>query len=580
VSVDPSVLRPGARAVLSAQVQSPPVAGSREARVACDLTLNGRQVRRWLKLRSTAPDGMLVFTDAYTVPATATSQAGEITARLIGYPYDVVEGGEQARGLFLVTVSDDEDSAARTRSLAFRALQGGDNVQAALRLKELCALQAACVWDCEQLARVSEILHDTATAAAALKLAVDLTPEKPEQPRLVRIGRYAAALVANAESGKVLTDYGPVVQRVKEPERPKKIPDALMVALGNAYVQQGKLDEAEAISQALLKWPDSGLLEETGRFRNALRLAQAGARVKAEPASAEAHAIYGRALMDQCRWEEAVVELRTAATADASLPSIQHDLAYAILHLQNTQSLDGTDLDAAIRSAERATQVQDDKGRVQLTKDFFTWHRYALLLYAQARRQQDAGDRNAPTTIRGCRDALRAALRCGRSGARVSSGVYAGFIGYLGGSMVAVPGFAYPEAGSDFELLQGLLALEQHPDDYLTHLRIGSALVDLQQPALADAPIRRALALRPDCADARYAAACVAIQTGDRRAALEALSEVARANPRHPGANLLLAKLHTEDGDTAAAAACLSAHARAYGAARPAAPAPQSVRLP
>jgi Tfp pilus assembly protein PilF len=77
--------------------------------------------------------------------------------------------------------------------------------------------------------------------------------------------------------------------------------------------------------------------------------------------------------------------------------------------------------------------------------------------------------------------------------------------------------------------------------------------------------MQRAFQLNPDCVEARFGMALVALARGDRETALAGLREVLRVNPRHPRANLVLAKLYTEDGDASAGAACLAAHARFYG---------------
>src|SRR5262249_44953490 len=150
-------------------------------------------------------------------------------------------------------------------------------------------------------------------------------------------------------------------------------------------------------------------------FRSSLRLAQAQAKLRAAPGSAEARAEYARVLMDRGRWEEAATELRAALQTDPSLPAGQRDLAYALLHVKGGYAETAPSVDQALDAAEKQVAISDGK-KTSRSSDFFAWHALAVLLYRKASEPQ-ASDAAARAEFARCREALHEALRCGRSGA-------------------------------------------------------------------------------------------------------------------------------------------------------------------
>src|SRR5205807_2313449 len=109
----------------------------------------------------------------------------------------------------------------------------------------------------------------------------------------VAVSAYAAALVANSEGGKVLSECAPAAEKIKKKDWPQKVPLPLAVAMGQAHLQASQMDQAAAINEALLKWPFAGAYPGTVEFRNQFRLAQAEARLRADN-SAQAHAEHAR----------------------------------------------------------------------------------------------------------------------------------------------------------------------------------------------------------------------------------------------------------------------------------------------
>ena len=406
---------------------------------------------------------------------------------------------------------------------------------------------------------MNEKLHNYDGAVAALRRAVDQTPEKT---RFVPMAQYANALVMSGHGDTVVQDIVPVVDKVKEQDRPKRMPADLMVAIGNAYLSAGNLAQAAAIEKQLGRWRDSGTREDVREFRRALRLAQAEAATKADPKSASAWADYGRALMDVGRWEEAAEDLRQAIALDPQVPAVRWDLGYALLQMTGGGTEASQSFDQALADAERAVEVGKGKPK---TKDFFAWHRLGILLYRKAYEQQRAGDPAAAATTKRSQEMLMEALNCARAGAQTSEGSFSYMFGYTSPAVMAIAGFAYPEATADFCLLNAVAAAGKHPDNYLAHFNQATALIDLGQWDLAGEALTKSVALKPDFVEAKYAGAIIAAKTGRSQEAIKLLQEVLAANPRHPDANQALAKLYAEQGDMAAAASCLAAHAACYG---------------
>ncbi|MCC6728332.1 MAG: tetratricopeptide repeat protein [Chthonomonadales bacterium] len=560
VRVEPAVLRPGDRAAVQMLVAMPPLPRMRDVRVAC-------QTESWglkdLKPAREQTGGILAFSGEFRAPRAREQRVETLVGGVLRCPYDIAPGADRKSALLQIVTNDAQEAAARDRAAAFAMLAEQRNVDAAVALKALAASSAASVWDLKRLAEVSETLHDPATAAASWKRIVDMTPEKQ---RTAELGPYARALVLNGDAAQAIKEYAPFVERVREQERPERVPLPLMVALGRAYMVSGKLERARQVADEVAEWPTAGQYSEAATFRADLRLAEASERLRERPNSAEARAHYGRVLMDMGRWDEAVQELREALKTDPGMGAVRRDLTYGLLHVTGPDEPQA-DLDDALAAAQSQVTLTDRRGKTSESKDFFAWHSYAVLLYVKARRQQAAGDPAAAETMQRMENALREALKTGRAGADVSGGLFLPFLGYSSPSVVTIAAFAYPQANADYVLLQSLHSLERDPNDYLSQFGLGSALIELGHADLAAEPIARCLALRPGYADALYAQALIALKAGDRSAAAARLRETLTRNPRHPRANLKLAELLTEEGDTAGAAYCLAAHARFYGAA-------------
>jgi len=555
VTADPTILRPGSCTAISVRLKCPAIAKRDEIVVQCEVV--GLAKMRLDYAKDQPASDSLLFSGRLCVPDSAKAGAHRLSVSARA-PYDL--GSDERAGPLICVVTDfDERKAARLRTRADDLAGSGNNVEARAELQELCALPQATADDFQALADVSLRLHDYEGAVASMKRVVEQTPEKT---RFVPMAQYANALVLGGQGNAVIQELTPVVDKVKEQDRPKRMPADLMVAIGTAYLNSGKLTEAVAIERQLARWPDSGSRESVREFRRSLRLVQVEAAAKADPKSAAAWADYGRALMDLGRWEEAAENLRKAVSLDSQTPAVQWDLGYALLQMSGGSAEASQSFEQALADAERAVQVAKDKPK---TKDFFAWHRLGILLYRKACAQRAAGDAGSADTLTRSQEMLIEALKCAHAGAQVSQGQYSYTFGYTSPAVIAVAGFAYPEASADFSLLNALAAAGDHPVDYLAQFNEATALIDLGQWDLASDALQKAVALKPDFVEAKYAAAIIATKTGRSQEAVRLLQEVLAANPRHPDANPALAKLYTEQGDMSAAASCLAAHAGYYG---------------
>jgi len=568
VTVEPAILRPNQEATITVRVRSPKVEMSRSRSGLARLFGGGRDrpnvlIRAsssslWRKPFDLQFAGQQEADVAYTARVTISGGTGATQDLLNAYvaecPYDIAEGGLLKSTLVQVVTTPGEARAARLRLDAFRLAQAGETAPAAAKLKDLCALAKATSGDFASWGKVSRRIHDYPTAVAALKNAAELAPEKD---RLQAMADYAEALLDNGMAETVLTEAVPMVDKIKNKHRPRDVPTALMAAIGSAYVAAGRFKEAQGVSDQLARWPDSAMDSKVRQFRRGLRVAQVEAEVKSAPGDAKAWANYGRTLIDLGRWEEAVDKLRTSLELDGRSPAVRRDLTYALTHISGQEATVASSLDDALAAAE--SQLGLGKGQ-QPSKDFLAWHTYGVLLYRKALQQRMAGDPAAGATLDRSRAMLAEGLKCGRRGADVRE-----TYGEFSSRFINVSGFAYPEADSDFAILAGLRTLAKDPQSYLAWFNIAYEFTELRQPDLAAHALGECLKLKPDFVEARYVGALIALHRGDRQAGLSGLREVVAANPRHPYANLKLADLYAQEGDMAAAAACLAAHADVYG---------------
>ncbi len=590
VKVEPAIAHPREKVKVTARVQAPAAAASKEkasfldrlfgggARSQLELAMYSSIWRRGKGLALVGEEaGVLNFAGEIGLPKSVSSPSVYITVAVERSPVEIVSGQGIKEVLLQVIAKDADTKAAELRLSAAGLEEQEDNSGAVAALKELCARPDAGLDDLLWLAWASENVHDQDAAVKALKQAIQQIPEgqrsvvmlgqemRVDQARWQLLARYAAALLKNGQAEAMLTEVLPEVEKVPEKERPKQVPASVMVAIGSAYLDTGKLSEAQAVRDGLNKWPAEAIPTEARTFRHKLRMAMSEKAVTDDPGNAQAWADWGRALVDEGRWEEAVVKLQTALQHDPSMLAVQRDLAYALLHLKGREQSVDQQLDEAIAAAEK--QVGGTPS-VPESKSFYDWHTLGLLRYRKACQQHAQADPAEAGTLEASEHALVQAVKYGRAGADVQEYVAFTTEASYSTQEVSIAGFAYPEATCDYLVLDSLEALRQNRDDYLAWFTLATALLGLDQPESAAGGLAECLRLKPDFPEAKYAQAMLALQQGKTDESERLLREVLEANPRHPFANQKLAELYAEDGDTVAAASCLAAHAVVYGGAR------------
>jgi cytochrome c-type biogenesis protein CcmH/NrfG len=338
------------------------------------------------------------------------------------------------------------------------------------------------------------------------------------------------------------------------------------VALGRSYLLTGRMDEARAIRSELAELK-TRLPADAASFRAEMQLADALDGVKTSSGSAPAHASLGRTLLDLGRWEEGTRALEQALRLDPTRRAYAADLAYGLAPAVRTADLAEGDLSSAVEQAQRECVVGEG-ARATRSKDFRVWHRLAMLRLRSAVRTGDMASMDRDAAAK-CVSALEEAVRSARSGARVNEGAFLGPLGYASARVVAVAGFAYPEAAWDHVLLEALRALLKDPGDAFGLLNLATSLVAVGESATALPALRALRQIRPDDPETDYVAAQMCFAGGDASEAERLTRRVLGSNPRHPRARPLLAQILADGGDWTGAAVLMATHQDMYGRTDP-----------
>ncbi|MHB9131426.1 MAG: tetratricopeptide repeat protein [Armatimonadota bacterium] len=565
VTLDPPIARPASKVQVTARLKCP---ADVRAKIVVKCYVNFLSDPLLLKRVQETPnekqEDILTFAGTIFTPYKQRFRVEPVVVCLEKCPYDLIVDGKERTACLQVVPKGEPEGTAQLRLSAYQYLLDRNAGEAFKALTTLCKLPGSVNMDLFALAYASEAVHDYTSLVDARKR---LLRNAPAKKRLDLLDDYAKALLLNDQADVVLRDVQPEVVEIKRSEWVDKVPVGVMVAIGMAYLKTGKLDEARQISEVIGFWPSVSEDPDFPTFRRDLRMAQAEAVLQANPNSAAAVAGYGRALIDQRRWEEAVEKLQAALRLEPTMTSVQYDLNYCLLHIAGGGGGSPQNLHEAVENAQKAVMITENK-KVKKSKDFFAWHTLGLLLYRKACLQQQRGDHDAADTLKRSYEALCEALPCGRSGADIKEYYWQYRTtpnwGYTS-QYVYIAGFAYPEGDSDYLILECLQRLKKAPDDYFALFNLATALIELEQYDLATLALQRCRQLKPEFDEATYAEAVIALRQGKTAQAKNALRQVVKVNPRHPRAHLTLAELYTADGDMVLAAECLAAHAQYYG---------------
>jgi len=513
---------------------------------------------RRMKINKEASQGDLIaFETEYAVTGREKSRVEPVGIFIRRSVLDYQAEAAGAVAVIQISTSEEEDKLAVERTAALTEILDGKAQAAQGRFAGLAKGSPATQFDLHMLAYTSERSSNYEAAANAWEQLLFL--EGGEDA--LEVAGFVRTLYAAKRYDQVISLVESELKGTKPRNWPEAIDANTVGHLGLAHVRSGSLERAGKLNEDLLQWPESGLDPAVIEFRSALRLAEVEKVHEAQPNSADALADYGRALLDLGRFEEAVAKLKASLDVEGQQPAVQRDLTWAALQMQGELPKQ-EDLAAAVATARAALNLDAGKQR---SKDFFSWNQYAILLYSLSEQLRASGDSAAEATNNEAIDALREALRLGRTGAKHNAGIFTYSYGYATGSEVAISGFAYPQANASFVLLQSLKRLRKAPDNHLALFDQASSLMDLGQINLAEARIQHLLTLRPEFGEAIFLSGLIKARLGDHEAARAQMDKVLAQNPRHPRANLILADLLAKDGEVAASAERLAVHAKYYG---------------
>jgi len=553
--VEPSVVRPGENATLLAEVRVPAAVALRDLTVVAVSDVWGK---KRLDARDSASEGGVTRVTA-TVKAPKVRTATSIAVLFVieKAPLDVINE-IPLRRYMEVTAAGGDEGLAQERSAARSALAEGRPAEALALLKQISGTGLASEQDLLLLGEVARELGDYPTAIGALEQAAFRADDRL---KAYAAARHAETLLLAGNPQQVVKAYGPYVEEKDRSERSRVVSVPLLVTLGEAYLAVGEFAKAREMVDRLHK--QGGRLPVRAiQLRGALRLAEAQKAYDADRNNPEQEMALARALIDVGRYEEALPLLRGAKQQGYALPAVNADLMYATTRL----SVDTTDtaapLDVALHEARKAVRILDGK-KERKSRDFFSWHRLAMLLYAKY-EQVGAQTEQAAPLLKECIEALDEAVVCARAGAAVDEGLYAPYVGFGSPRLVAITGYAYPEAANDYVLMNGLRILQRNPSDEFALFNVAAALVDLRHNA-AGAAVERARAAWGDHPDYTFLRGLWARRDGDDTTALECFRRTITLNPLHARARLEIATLLMERGDMVGSADALAEHAAIYG---------------
>jgi len=563
----PDIVNPGQKTLVTALVHYPAKTGASKVQIQLYYNYQGKVQKKAMQPLSDKDDGNgnVKYTVEFSPPGANKGYVLPLTVHIDKSPLDILSGHDTARCILQYVTTDSEQKLAVLRSDAFRHLQRDETTEAQAELKRLASDPLSDIWDDAELAVTSSIMHDTATMAYALGEVYKKTSENQEPEHQLALADYGIALTKNGDSAKAQSALEAVVNSFQPRDRPKKVQLDLMVALGEAYLQEGKLEDAARVSKEMMQWKDYQYDLRALHFTDELNFQQSLKDLQSNP-SPRNRQLYARMLLDRGRWEEGIDQLLIAKKEDPSLPGMQADLSYALLHFKKDEAKKtSVPLDEALKEAESAVMIPGEKGKMIPTMDFHAWHRLAMLRLRKWLLQLQDNIPSSHNELADCVDTLLMALRTARSGSDINPGGAMPFLGYLGAQVTSIAGFAYPEATDDFIILRCIRTLISHPNDRLSLLDMGEALLLLDEPSSAAIPINKALSLYPNSIEAKYETGLLAFAKGDLEDARKILSEVTKVNPYQPRALVILGKIYAEEGDLDSAAASIAEHEKIYG---------------
>jgi len=470
--------------------------------------------------------------------------------------------------LVQIVHTDQERAAAKLLDQGHRDMQAGDQRQAYEACAQARTANPEYPLALEMFGQLALDLNKPEEAVEAYAALVKLRPRdwRVAHPRhaeaLVAAGRAAEAEAELAGAEQALGKNAPIPASIH-------LLRARIAAARGDFVAMDK--DLTAAGQRIRIRPE--LLES-------LRIARTRKAIEEEPDSASLRLAYARVLGDAERWSEALEHILVAVKLEPRQPWAYLDMAAALRRLgRNAEA--GKVIEFAVRLAptnpEALSALADLRRRQaryadaaelyarvlkRQPRDLRAQHQHALMLYAAG--QTEAARAQILALLKNARD---------KGDLRQSGLAPLGL--YFGPKKRLIRGFTLPEADADIQILESLETLKKHPENALARLTLGAALVELDLPALAEPPLREALARAPELLEARFQLALAAEKQQRWEAAGQMLRAVLAANPLHPDARVELARCLAYLGRYDEARVQLLAHARLYPEELPRPPMPE-----
>lgn len=556
MSVNPSIAKPKDKIQFEVKIQSSNLefAKSTELAAYSDLWKGPKPLKLQSKLDST---GTALFTADYVVSGKEKNLANRV---IFGVTKSSVDyDPNQTTKVIVVNIvpTGGNSDYATKRNAAIELLVSGKPTEARDAFSSLIRDGSSQKFDLQMTATLNLKYGNPLGAVEPFETLWKSNPKSQQAFEDYINALYEAKLYPEA-TAKGLE----FIKGIKKNDLPRVVSAETLAILGLTLLQTKDLKAADRVNDQLLSYPESGTIPRVIELRSKLRLAEVELAHSANPDSAEALADFGRALLDLGRYEEAVAKLAASAKLDPNQVTIQRDIAWAALQMRGGEK----PVVDSVKAVEQAkTQLGLLKGQ-QRSKDFFAWNQYGLLLFALSEELIEKGAPEAKSTRDKAIEAIREALTLGRVGAKTNPGYFSGYTyGYMSGSEVAVSGFAYPQANATFVLLDSLRRLRNHDDDQVALLNTSSALLDLGQINLAKKYCQKLLAIDSNNLEATFIFGLISRQLDNIEDAKLYLSKALSIAPNHPRANLVLADILTELGDTIGASERIGMHAKYYG---------------
>ena len=552
--VEPSVVQPGRRVTITAKLQLP-----REPEVSYKLSaksLRGGLSSKPIELRRSGDAKQPgTYSAVVSISKKPKWEADEVALEVVrdGTIVPTADVGPQ----LVQVASASQGEAARMCAQAWAGLRAGDLEAARAAADSATVADASRAFAFELWGEVCWKLHRNSESVSAYRRLAELHPKDEGYYQAL----YGHALVSDGKPEEARAAMEAVEKRVKRPA-----PEIFSV-LARCDMAKGDIKGADAF---LTKAAKGSFLSTELQLQMSLERAQAG--LAAAPQSPDSHLGMACALEAAGRTTEAAAEYRQALGLDPGSAWSYLDLG-RLLMKQGQPATAAPYLEQAVARNDKSVEAKIGLGDCCLRlgmyseavaqyeplakvrkADFEVHHGYGLALLGSG--QEDKAI-----------EALQHGLAYARGKGNVRDvGTYTGLgsVWYSGPKSTLITGFNCRKAVLDYVILDSIDALQKSPDNLPALADLGAALTELGLPDLALVHLNKCLESDPSMIEAKHARALAYLAQGKTAEASADLQEVIKADPLHPHAYLVLARMLSEGGEIEQAQALILRHQQNY----------------